>query len=126
MVKKIDPDCSTTTYIGAVYEVNRDAEGTVTGTTTYYPAAGAMREDGTLYYVLGGQLGSASVVLDENGDTVGETRYDHFGETRSSTGSMFTDRMYTGQRDLDGQARKESTPTKIIGTRKSKKEKQND
>ena len=70
MVKKINPDGSSTIYIGAVYEVDKVAEGTVTGTTTYYPAAGAMRADGTLYYVLGDQLGSASVVLDENGDTV--------------------------------------------------------
>jgi hypothetical protein len=100
MVKKINPDGSSTIYIGAVYEVDKDAEGTVTGTTTYYPAAGAMRADGTLYYVLGDQLGSASAVLDENGDMVGETRYYPYGETRSSTGSMFTDWLYTGQREV--------------------------
>ena len=70
LVKKINPDGNTTIYIGMVYEVDKDAEGTVTGTTTYYPAAGAMRADGTLYYVLGDHLDSASVVLDENGDTV--------------------------------------------------------
>jgi YD repeat-containing protein len=100
MVKKINPDGSSTIYIGSVYEVDKDAEGTVTGTIPYYPAAGAMRADGTLYYVFGDQLGSASVVLDENGDTVGETRYYPFGETRVSTGSMVTDRMYTGQREV--------------------------
>jgi RHS repeat-associated protein len=100
MVKKINPDGSSTTYIGSVYEVDKDAEDTITGTIPYYPAAGSMRADGTLYYVLGDQLGSASAVLDENGDTVGETRYQPFGETRSSTGSMFTDRMYTGQREV--------------------------
>jgi RHS repeat-associated protein len=43
-----------------------------------------------------------SVVLDENGDVVGETRYTPFGEERDSTGSMFTDRMYTGQREVAG------------------------
>jgi YD repeat-containing protein len=46
MVKKINPDGSSTTYIGAVYEEDKDTEGTVTGITTYYPAAGAMRVDG--------------------------------------------------------------------------------
>ena len=69
MVKKITPDGSSTIYIGAIYEVYKDAEGTVTGTMTYYPAAGAMRVDGTLYYVRGDQLGSASAVMDKNGDT---------------------------------------------------------
>jgi YD repeat-containing protein len=119
MVKKINPDGNSTIYIGSVYEVDKDAEGTKTGETTYYPAAGAMRVDETLYYVLGDQLGSASAVLDENGDVVGENRYTPFGETRVSTGSMFTDRMYTGQREVDGQARKESMPPQIIGTRKT-------
>jgi YD repeat-containing protein len=74
MVKKTNPDGSSTIYIGIVYEVDKDAEGTKTGETTYYPAAGAMRVDETVYYVLGDQLSSASVVLDENGDVVGENR----------------------------------------------------
>jgi RHS repeat-associated protein len=39
-------------------------------------------------------------VLDSSGNIVGETRYYPFGETRISTGSMFTDRLYTGQRDM--------------------------
>ena len=59
MVKKVMPDGSRTIYIGSVYEVQKNAGGTVTGTTTYYPAAGAMRVNGVLYYVLGDQLGSA-------------------------------------------------------------------
>jgi hypothetical protein len=53
MVKKILPDGSRTIYIGGIYEVKKNASGTVTGTTTYYPAAGAMRVNGTVYYVLG-------------------------------------------------------------------------
>jgi len=36
--------------------------------------AGAMRVNGTLYSILGDQLGSASVVLDASGTTMGETR----------------------------------------------------
>jgi hypothetical protein len=38
-------------------------------------SGGNMRVDGTLYYVLGDHLGSASVTLDANGDVVGENRY---------------------------------------------------
>ena len=85
MVKKTNPDCSKTITIGSVYEVNKDAGGTVTGTNSYYPAAGAMRVNGTLYYALGDQLGSASVVLSASVTTVGETRYTPFGETRVPT-----------------------------------------
>lgn len=59
-----------------------------------------MRVNGTLYYVLGDQLGSASVVMDANGTVVGETRYYPFGEIRSQTGSMYTDRLFTGQQQM--------------------------
>ena len=95
MFKKINPDGSKTITIGSVYEVNKNAGGTVTGTTSYYPAGGAMRVNGTLYYVLGDQLGSASVVLSASGTTIGETRYYPFGETRVTSGSMVTDKLFT-------------------------------
>ena len=102
MVKKTNPDGSKTITIRPAYEVQRDAGGTVTGKTSYYPAGGAMRVNGTLYYVLGDQLGSASVVLSASGTTIGETRYTPFGETRVTSGSMVTDKLYTGQRDMAG------------------------
>jgi len=81
--------------------VDKTSGGTVTQTRTYYPAAGAMRVGSTLYYVLKDQLGSASVVTDAtvNALTVGEERYYPFGETRFSTGTMYTDKLFTGQRD---------------------------
>jgi RHS repeat-associated protein len=60
----------------------------------------AMRVDGTLYYVLADQTCSASVVMDASGTVVGETRYYPFGETRDSSGSMFTDHLYTGQQQM--------------------------
>jgi RHS repeat-associated protein len=91
-----------TIYIGGVYEVNKDSGGTVLGSTSYYPVAGAMRVNGTLYYTLRDQLSSASEVLDASGAIVGEQRYYPFGETRVATGSMFTDRLYTGQRAMVG------------------------
>ena len=70
LVKKINPGGSKTLYVGGIYsfpfgdEVDKSSTGTVTGTKTYYPAAGAMRVGSTLYDVLKDHLGSASVVTD--------------------------------------------------------------
>jgi RHS repeat-associated protein len=98
LVKKTNPDDSYVLYIGAVMEVEKNSGGTVLHTTIYYPAGGAVRVDNTLSYVLGDQLGSASAVLDSAGNKTAETRYYPFGETCVSTGSMPTDRLFTGQR----------------------------
>ncbi len=59
-----------------------------------------MRIDGSVYYVLKDRLGSAYATTDASGNVVGEMRYYAFGETRLSTGTMFTDRLYTGQRQI--------------------------
>jgi len=105
LVKKLKPDGTSTVYIGGVYEVDLNGT-TVTKTTLYYPAAGAVRViqggNNNLYYVLRDHLGSASVTLDASGNTIAEMRYYPFGETRVSTGAMPTDRLYTGQRLIDG------------------------
>ncbi len=69
-------------------------------TATYYPVAGAMRINSTLYYTLKDHLGSASVVTDASGNILGEQRYYPFGETRFATGSMYTDKLFTGQREM--------------------------
>ena len=102
-MKKIKPDGTLTVYIGGIYEVELNGT-TVTKTTLYYPAAGAVRViqggNNNLYYVLKDHLGSASVTLDSSGNTVAEVRYYPFGETRVNTGTMPTDRLYTGQRDV--------------------------
>jgi hypothetical protein len=80
-----------------------------------------------LNYFLTDHLGSVVAVTDETGALLSEQRYLPFGHVRSDVGSVTeTDFVYTKQRDLDGQARKESVPPQIIGTRKSKNEKQND
>ncbi|MEW6402320.1 MAG: RHS repeat-associated core domain-containing protein [Chloroflexota bacterium] len=102
LVKKIKPDGSKTIYVGGVYEVDKSAAGVVTRTITYYPIAGAMRIDSTVYYTLKDNLGSASVVTDSTGAIVGEQRYYPFGQTRLVTGSMYTDRLFTGQREMAG------------------------
>jgi len=54
-----------------------------------------MRIASTLYYVLKDHLGSASVVTDASRNIIGENRYYPFGETRLSTGSILTDKLYT-------------------------------
>lgn len=102
LVKKIKPDGSSTIYIGSVYEVDKNSGGAVTRTLTYYPAGGALRIDGTVYYVLKDRLGSVMATTDASGNTVGEMRYYASGETRLSTGNMFTDRLFTGQRQVAG------------------------
>jgi RHS repeat-associated protein len=96
MLKKIAPDGTVTVYLGLVeYEI----DGGVTETTSYYnvPGARVVRVNTELSYVLTDHLGSSSVTLDDNGDDVGQMRYYAYGETRISTGSVPTDRLYTGQ-----------------------------
>jgi RHS repeat-associated protein len=87
---------------GGIYEVDKSSGGSITRTTTYYPAAGAMRVDSTVYYVLKDQLGSASLVTDSSGIVVSENRYYPFRETRTISGSMYTDKLFTGQREMTG------------------------
>jgi len=100
-VKKIKPNGSNTIYVGGIYEVDKTSGGSVTRTVTYYPG-GAMRINSTLYYVLKDHLGSASVVTDSTGAIVGEQRYYPYSETRLSTGSIYTDKLFTGQREMTG------------------------
>lgn len=85
-MKKIKPDGSKTLYVGGIYEVDKTSGGSVTRTAIYYPVAGAMRINSTLYYILKDHLGSASVVTDASGNILGEQRYYPFGETRLTTG----------------------------------------
>lgn len=102
LVKKVNPDGSRTIYVGGNHEVDKKPGGTITKTTIYYPAGGAMRVNGTLYYILKDHLGSASVVTDASGNTVGEARYYPFGETRLTTSAMCTDKLFTRQREIAG------------------------
>jgi RHS repeat-associated protein len=107
LVKKIKPDGSKTLYAGGIFEVDKTSGGTVTRTVSYYPLGGAMRINisggsNTLYYLLKDHLGSASVVTDASGTTVGEDRFYPYGETRFTTGTMYTDQLFTGQREMTG------------------------
>ncbi|MBI3244225.1 MAG: hypothetical protein HYZ49_18245 [Chloroflexi bacterium] len=105
LVKKVKPDGTYTVYIG-VYEVEYSAANAVTKKTSYYPG-GAMRVDvvggaNTLYYLLKDHLGSASTLLDVNGNLVtnGEQRYYLFGESRITTADLKTARLFTGQLEV--------------------------
>jgi RHS repeat-associated protein/uncharacterized repeat protein (TIGR01451 family) len=101
LVKKIKPDGTCTIYVGGVYEVEKVAcGGATTHTRVYYPAGGAMRVDGTLYFVIKDHLGSASVVTNASGNLVDEQRYFPYGESRLAGDNMLTDRLFTGQREM--------------------------
>jgi RHS repeat-associated protein/uncharacterized repeat protein (TIGR01451 family) len=102
LVKKLKPDGSRTIYVAGVYEVDKNSGGTVTRSVTYYPAGGAMRIDSSVYYIAKDLISSASMVMNSTGTVSGEQRYYPFGETRFSSGSMLTDRLFTGQREITG------------------------
>ncbi|MDY0020137.1 MAG: RHS repeat-associated core domain-containing protein, partial [Anaerolineae bacterium] len=83
----------TTVYVNGLYEV------TPQGVTKYYYLGSqrvAMRQSGVLTYLHGDALGSASLATSVTGTVVSSVRYYPYGGTRS--GSMATDRRYTGQR----------------------------
>ena len=80
----------TTLFVSAMYQV-RD------GSVTKYYQGGAFRVGGVLYYGLSDHLGSSTVTVNPDGSTA-ETRYTAWGEVRYQSGSMQTDRTYTGQR----------------------------
>ena len=52
--------------------VDKTSGGTVTKIAVYYPVSGAMRINGTLYFILKDHLGSSSVVTDASGTIAGK------------------------------------------------------
>jgi len=58
----------------------------------------AMRQNNTVYWLHGDHLGSASLTTNITGAVVSEMRYYPFGETRWVSGTLPTDRLFTGQR----------------------------
>ena len=101
---------TTTYYVGPHYE-KLVSTNIVTATKYYFfgsqrvamrvctGANGSRGTNGatsTLSYLHGDHLGSASLSTDASGGKTAEMRYYPYGETRS--GSMTTDRQYTGQR----------------------------
>jgi RHS repeat-associated protein len=101
------PTTTSTIYIAGVYEKNSD--GSI---VKYYGAGGAkaMRKvpsgggAGTLSWVLSDHLGSASTITDSLGAVVSTQKYWPYGATRSTTGTLPTDKQYTGQQIEPGDA----------------------
>ena len=67
----------------------------------YYAGAQrvAMRENGTLSYLLADHLGSTSITASSSGAKVAELRYNAWGDTRYTWGTTPTTFRYTGQRE---------------------------
>jgi len=98
MVKSVLGDV-TTYYVGAHYE--KKVRGGQQNERKYYFAGAnliAMRENGTLTWLLSDHLGSTSVVADANGNLLSSLHYTAFGEVRAASGNTSTDYRYTGQR----------------------------
>jgi len=57
---------------------------------------------GALYYLLTDHLGSSSITVGDNGTKLAEMRYTAWGEVRYQSGSLLTDKTYTGQRSYTG------------------------
>jgi RHS repeat-associated protein len=89
-------DGVTTVYIGNYYE----KEGNTTRTYYYHNGQRvAVRENGTLYWLLKDHLGSTAVVVDASGTVTGERRYLAYGDTRAISGTVPTRYGFTGQRE---------------------------
>jgi hypothetical protein len=85
---------TSTSSVGDWYEVTNGVA------TVYYPFNGlpiAMKQGATLSYLHHDHLGSLAAVSNAGGQAVGSARYWPFGGLRTSTGSLPTDRGYTGQ-----------------------------
>jgi RHS repeat-associated protein len=90
----------TTVYIGSYFEFV--ISDTQTITKSYYYAGAtrvAMRENGTLYFLLSDHLGSTSLTVNSSGERVAELRYKPWGLTRYTYGSQKTSYQFTGQKN---------------------------
>jgi RHS repeat-associated protein len=58
----------------------------------------AMDREGVVQYLATDHLGSTSLVLDDQGSVVAESRHYPYGEERWSSGTVPTDYRFTGQR----------------------------
>ncbi len=92
----------TTYYIGNYFEWQCfDPTCSTPKLVTYYYAGGqrvAMRDNSTLYFLLGDHLGSTSLTANSSGGKVAELRYHPWGGTRYTSGTTPTprvDRLFT-------------------------------
>jgi RHS repeat-associated protein len=87
----------TTVYVNKYYEKNIT---TAEVTTSYYLGGKliALRKGTTLSYAMQDHLGSTSATADSSGNSTSIIRYFSFGATRYTTGTLPTDKKFTGQR----------------------------
>ena len=94
-IKKVSGGVNTTYTWFPFYE---QEGGTV---VKHYSFAGqrvAVKRGGTLSYIHGDHLGSSSIETDGSGNQTASRSYYAYGSTRSSSGSLQTDRTFTGQK----------------------------
>ena len=84
---------------GTLTAQGQAAPAEVRKTYTFGGQRVAVRVNGTLSYLYSDHLGSASLATNADGNVTAEMRYYPYGETRWSTGTMPTDRRFTGQRE---------------------------
>jgi len=89
------------TRYGGIFD-GSTLSNTQTITKRYYYAGAtrvAMRDDGTLYFLLSDHLGSTSLTIEDDESTgYVEMGYSHWGSVRYTFQTMLTDFTYTGQR----------------------------
>jgi len=96
MVKSVIGEV-TTYYVGSYYEKKvRGSEQNERKTYFAGTTRIAVRENGTLTWLIADHLGSTSVTVDASGTLLSSLKYTAFGELRSGTAA--TDQLYTGQR----------------------------
>ncbi len=101
LVKRVNATSGQQTYY-----VGKHFEQVAGGNWTVYYALGGQRvalrngngTTSTVEWLHSDQLGSASLTTNASGAKVAEVRYKPFGETRYASGSLSTDRKFTGQR----------------------------
>jgi uncharacterized protein RhaS with RHS repeats len=84
-------------YINKYYEKNITIGEVI---TSYYlgDKLVAQRKGTSLRYILQDHLTSTSVIMDSSGNSTGTISYLPFGQTRFTTGTIPTDKKFTGQR----------------------------
>lgn len=89
---------TTTVYVGDVEE-DATTGGTTTKTTYYYANGQRFAEavNGAFSYLASDGLGSADVALNGSGSATASVLYAPYGTARYSSGTMPTDRGFTGQ-----------------------------
>jgi RHS repeat-associated protein len=90
---------TTTAYVGDIEEDTSVLNGATTKTAYYYANGErfAMSVNGSISYLATDGLGSANVTLDAGGNVTASVLYAPYGLARYTSGTMPTDRGFTGQ-----------------------------